>query len=169
MHAYRDEVAAFSWEVSEVGASFCPAVRCCSGFVQSLRVYTPSGARNSMVRDMTARAYANEPPCCWLAVSPMIGASTCQKIGRLYKHLWALEQLGIQNEEDEEDEDDNDAGRDELLLLGTGREELARTVESFAATCVTTDRYVHLHHGAVKLETCTYRIATMLNLLTLTL
>ena len=30
-----------------------------------------------------------------------------------------LEQLGIQNEEDEEDEDDNDAGRDELLLLGT--------------------------------------------------
>lgn len=80
-----------------------------------------------------------------------------------------LEQLGIQNEEDEEDEDDNDAGRDELLLLGTGCEELARTVESFAATCVKTDRYVHLHHGAVKLETCTYRIATMLNLLTLTL
>ena len=81
----------------------------------------------------------------------------------------ALEQLGIQNEEDEKDEDDNDAGRDELLLLGTGCEELARTVESFAATCVKTDRYVHLHHGAVKLETCTYRIATMLNLLTLTL
>ena len=79
------------------------------------------------------------------------------------------EEEGEEGEEDEEDEDDNDAGRDELLLLGTGCEELARTVESCAATCVKIDRYVHLHHGAVKLERCTYRIATMLNLLTLTL